>query len=54
MRLVGKDDRVLKVFAITGLDKVFEIHPDLDSALAAAAPRDEPPGVAPPAAEVGR
>ena len=34
MRLVGKDDRVLKVFAITGLDKVFEIHPDLDSALA--------------------
>jgi anti-sigma B factor antagonist len=35
MRLVGKDDRVLKVFSITGLDKVFEIHPDLDSALAA-------------------
>ena len=28
MRLVGTDDRVLKVFAITGLDKVFEIHPD--------------------------
>jgi anti-sigma B factor antagonist len=37
MRLVGRDDRVLKVFAITGLDKVFEIHPDLESALAAAA-----------------
>ncbi len=35
MRLVGTDDRVLKVFSITGLDKVFEIHPDLDSALAA-------------------
>ena len=35
MRLVGTDDRVLKVFAITGLDKVFEIHPDVDSALAA-------------------
>ena len=35
MRLVGKDDRVLKVFSITGLDKVFEIHPDLESALAA-------------------
>jgi anti-sigma B factor antagonist len=26
---------VLKVFAITGLDKVFEIHPTLDAALAA-------------------
>jgi anti-sigma B factor antagonist len=36
LRLVGKDERVLKVFSITGLDKVFEIHPDLDSALAAA------------------
>ena len=35
MRLVGTDDRVLKVFAITGLDKVFEIHPDLERALAA-------------------
>ncbi len=35
MRLVGTDDRVLKVFAITGLDKVFEIHPTLDAALAA-------------------
>lgn len=36
LRLVGTADRVLRVFAITGLDKVFEIHPDLDSALAAA------------------
>ena len=35
MRLVGKDDRVLKVFSITCLDKVFEINPDLDAALAA-------------------
>jgi anti-sigma B factor antagonist len=35
LRLVGNDDRVLKVFSITGLDKVFEIHPDLDAALAA-------------------
>ena len=35
MRLVGTDDRVLKVFSITGLDKVFEIHPTLDAALAA-------------------
>ncbi|MGN6752458.1 MAG: STAS domain-containing protein [Intrasporangium sp.] len=36
LRLVGTDERVLKVFAITGLDKVFEIHPTLDEALAAA------------------
>jgi anti-sigma B factor antagonist len=35
MRLVGTDDRVLKVFSITGLDKVFEIHADVESALAA-------------------
>lgn len=35
MRLVGTDERVLKVFSITGLDKVFEMHPDLDSALQA-------------------
>lgn len=34
MRIVGTDDRVLKVFAITGLDKVFDIHADVDSALA--------------------
>ena len=43
MRLVGTDDRVLKVFSITGLDKVFEIHPDVDSALAAGvAPAETP------------
>jgi anti-sigma B factor antagonist len=35
LRLVGRDERVLKVFSITGLDKVFEIHPTLDEALAA-------------------
>ena len=35
LRLAGAEDRVLKVFAITGLDKIFEMHPDLDSALAA-------------------
>ena len=34
LSLVGTDDRVLKVFSITGLDKVFEIHPDLETALA--------------------
>ena len=37
LRLVGTADRVLRVFAITGLDKVFEIHPDLESALRSAA-----------------
>lgn len=36
LRLVSPDDRVLKVFQITGLDKVFEIDPTLDAALAAA------------------
>lgn len=36
LRLVGTAERVLRVFAITGLDKVFEIHPDLESAFAAA------------------
>ncbi len=34
LRLVGTDARVLKVFAITGLDKVFEIYPTLAEALA--------------------
>jgi len=36
MRLVCAHDRVLKVFTITGLDKVFEIYPTVDEALAAA------------------
>lgn len=35
LRLVGPTERVRKVFAITGLDKVFEIHFDLGSALRA-------------------
>lgn len=39
LRLVGSDERVLKVFSITGLDKVFEIHPTLRGAL------DAPGGV---------
>lgn len=36
LRLVCAHDRVLKVFAITGLDKVFEIYATVDDALAAA------------------
>ena len=35
MRLVCDHERVLKVFTITGLDKVFEIFPTVDEALAA-------------------
>lgn len=37
MRLVSANDRVLKVFAITGLDKVFEIHPTVQAAVGAGA-----------------
>ena len=36
MRLVCAHDRVLKVFVITGLDKVFAIFPTVSEALAAA------------------
>lgn len=32
LRLVIDDRRVLKVFEITGLDQVFEVHPSLDAA----------------------
>lgn len=35
LRLVAVEEKVLKVFGITGLDKVFEIYPTLDEALAA-------------------
>nr|WP_301484362.1 STAS domain-containing protein [Intrasporangium sp.] len=41
-RIVGTDTRVLKVFAITGLDKVFEIYPTLAEAVAAAEAEAEP------------
>lgn len=36
MRLVCTSDRVLKVFVITGLDKVFTIYPTVAEAVAAA------------------
>ena len=36
MLLVCTHDRVLKVFVITGLDKVFAIYPTVSEALAAA------------------
>ena len=36
LRLVCAQEKILKVFRITGLTKVFPIHPTLDAALAAA------------------
>src|SRR4249920_2610699 len=40
LRLVCDQEKILKVFRITGLTKVFPIHPSLDEALAA--PGDGP------------
>mgnify|MGYP001799282722 CR=1 FL=1 len=37
LRLVCSSGRILKVFSITGLDKVFQIFANLDDALAATA-----------------
>lgn len=37
LRLVCSSERILKVFSITGLDKVFQIFGSLDEALAATA-----------------
>jgi anti-sigma B factor antagonist len=34
LRLVCSSDRILNVFSITGLDKVFQIFPSVDEALA--------------------
>lgn len=36
LRLVCTQDRILKIFRITGLTKVFPIHASVDEALAAA------------------
>lgn len=36
--LVCERDRILKLFQITGLDGVFEIHPTVDAAVAALSP----------------
>lgn len=36
MQLASAQDRVSKVFKITGLDRVLPIHPDLSTAIAAA------------------
>ena len=37
LRLVCSSERILSVFSITGLDKVFQIFPSVDDALAAVA-----------------
>lgn len=37
LRLVCASERILSVFSITGLDKVFQIFPSVDDALAATA-----------------
>ncbi|MEP7369643.1 MAG: STAS domain-containing protein [Dermatophilaceae bacterium] len=37
LRLVCPSERILKVFSITGLDKVFQIYASLDDALGATA-----------------
>jgi anti-sigma B factor antagonist len=37
LRLVCTEEQMLKIFRITGLDKVFEIHDSLDDAIGAPA-----------------
>ncbi len=37
LRLVCRTERILKVFAITGLDKVFQIYDTVDAAVASVA-----------------
>ena len=36
LRIVSAEERILKVFSITGLDKVFHIYPSIGEATAAA------------------
>jgi anti-sigma B factor antagonist len=43
LRIVSAQERILKVFKITGLDKVFHIHPTVEDA-SAAANATNPPG----------
>lgn len=38
LRIVTAQERILKVFKITGLDKVFHIYPTIDGAVADADP----------------
>lgn len=41
LRLAALPERVRKVFTITGLDKVFQIHADVEEAIEAAAGTDD-------------
>ena len=41
LRIVCAQERILKVFKITGLDKVFHIYPTLDEAARGLEPPDE-------------
>ena len=43
LSLVCSDRNITKIFEITGLDRVFTIHPTRDEALAALAPSTTPP-----------
>jgi anti-sigma B factor antagonist len=54
LHVVAASRAVTRPITVTGADALFDTHADLDSALAAAAPGGTPPGVAPPAAGVGR
>jgi anti-sigma B factor antagonist len=54
LHVVAATRAVSRPITVTGADALFDTHADLHSALAAAAPRVVPPGVAPPAAGVGR
>jgi anti-sigma B factor antagonist len=54
LRLVVTAERVLRVFAITGLDKVFEIYPDLEAALDASEPDEQGQAPTPPASTSSR
>lgn len=42
LRLVSDQEKILKILRITGLIRVFPIHPDLTSALAAGEPAPDP------------
>ena len=44
LQLICNQDRLLKIFRITGLAKVFTIHESADAALPPDRPRDRGPG----------
>lgn len=54
LHAVAATRAVSRPMQVTGVDVLVATHADVDSAFAAAAPPAAPPGVAPPAAGVGR